>query len=82
MDREHWLFLAFVAGAVAFLACIALWIRPGGRAGRAAGRLGCAALFLLLSGAVGGVGFNGVSILAVACLGLPGYLLLTAVSLL
>ena len=82
MDREHWLFLAGVAGMVAFLACIALWIVPGSRAGRAAKRLCCAALLLLLSGAAGGAGLSGPGTLTVACLGLPGYLLLAAIRLL
>ena len=82
MDREHWLFLAGVAGAVAALACIALWIRPGGRGAKAAARLCLSALLLLLSGAAGGVGIGGINALTVACLGLPGYLLLSALRLL
>ena len=52
------------------------------RTSKAAARLCLSALVLLLSGAAGGVGIGGINALTVACLGLPGYLLLSALRLL
>ncbi|MBR1586440.1 MAG: hypothetical protein IJ662_12940 [Clostridia bacterium] len=76
MKMERWMILLFLYGMVGVLLAVALLGRGRGPIARWSQRLFWAAAALWFSGALGGVGLNGVSLAAVSALGAPGYALL------
>lgn len=78
MTAGHWLMMLLTAGGLGLMTALALWIRPGERGGRAVIRAAGWTVLLFFSGALGGVGISGISVLTVCCLGAPGYALLWA----
>lgn len=78
MTEAHWLMLFLTAAFFAVLTLISLLIRPGEPGGRMLLRAMTAFAALHVSAALGGVGLNAASLVTVAFLGAPGYLLLWA----
>ena len=78
MTEAHWIFLLCAGCATALLCLVSLTARSRGVRAIRHGAL--AFLCLLISESLGGAGANPVNVLTVACLGAPGYALLTALA--
>lgn len=73
MDEAHWILLGMTAAIAAALTVFSLSHEPKSRLYRWTRRVFWAAVLLLFSGAVGGVGLNLFNLTALTLLGLPGY---------
>ena len=82
MSAAHGFFMLLTVGSVLLLTAAAKLTRPGSRSEKWVVRLIVSALFLALSGEMGGPGLNGANLLWTAGLGLPGYALTAALKLL
>ena len=80
MDSGHWIMLGLTAGLLAALWMIAAFFSPRNRGCRWAQRIFWTGLLLWVSGALGGIGLNGVNLAAAVLLGLPGYAALWALA--
>ena len=82
MKTELWVLMGLTAALLSLLFRYACRWRPDSRGYRLIRRLFWWAVFLWISGSLGGIGLNQVTAAAVLSLGLPGYAALTVLRLL
>lgn len=73
MDSAHWIMVGLTAVMMMALWLISVFYSPQSRACRWGQRVFWAFSLLWVSGGLGGVGLNGINLIAVSALGLPGY---------
>ena len=73
VDTAHWIMVGLTAALLAALWLIAVFYSPKSRGCRWGQRVFWTAAMLWISGGLGGVGLNGVNLIASSVLGLPGY---------
>ncbi len=78
METGHWIMLGLTAALLTVLWMISADSSPKSRGYRWAQRVFWAGSLLWISGSLGGIGLNGVNLLSVSALGLPGYAALWA----
>ncbi|MBQ6960917.1 MAG: hypothetical protein IJP78_08090 [Clostridia bacterium] len=73
MDAAHWIMVGLTAALLTALWLISVFYSPKIRGYRWGQRVFWTAAFLWISGSMGGIGLNGINLIAASALGLPGY---------
>ena len=73
MDTGHWIMTGLTAALLLILWIFSAFSAPKSRGYRWAQRVFWAFSLLWASGSLGGIGLNGVNLIASSVLGLPGY---------
>ncbi len=73
MDTAHWIMVGLTAVMLAGLWLISVFYSPQIRGFRWGQRVFWTAALLWISGSLGGIGLNGINLIAASILGLPGY---------
>ena len=76
METGQWIMLGMTAALMTLLWMASAVSSPKNRGYRWAQRVFWAGTLLWVSGSLGGIGLNGVNLLTVSALGLPGYAVL------
>ena len=73
MDTAHWIMAGLTAALFLLLWLISVFYSPNSRGYRWGQRVFWAFSLLWVSGSLGGIGLNGINLIAASTLGLPGY---------